>query len=223
MARAMVAEKGMIGRMRVYTEPSRVFPPAKRRVVERRVPVNQDAKMDEARRNGAVRGQDRGRRIARWLVRGPAWLIVAAVACVIGGPLRPVAYAQNANVDRAASEALTAYLKQNRLPLVGAQVMKDRAGGRQVVLYGFAASDAGKQDAEQKTVAYLVNHLGAPAPSVDDRIVVKPELANMTAPSQQEDAAPDQAAQAGQAAGGLSFDSLYDQIQRYGIKSPPGE
>ncbi|MGA2411894.1 MAG: hypothetical protein ABSG46_16100 [Candidatus Binataceae bacterium] len=138
-----------------------------------------------------------------------------------------MAQAQNADVDRATSDALTANLKQHQLPLVGAQVVNDSAGGRQVVLYGFVASDAGKVEAEERAL----NYLGSPPPSVDDRIVVKPELANMTEPSQQEpdtQSAPgDQAgadSQVGQAVGGsLSFDSLYDQIQRYGIKSPPGE
>jgi len=191
--------------------------------------------MGKARWQGeTIRGRDRGqkrmRQRSRWQT-GMRWgLIVAAIVWASAGPAGWLARAQDSNVDRAASEALTAYLKQNRLPLVGAQVMKDSAGGRHVVLYGFVASDTGKVDAEKQAASYL----GAPAPSVDDRIVVKPELANMTGPPQadqsgQPDAGqPDgsqQAAPTGQqgASGNLSFDSLYDQIQRYGVKSPPGE
>jgi hypothetical protein len=183
----------------------------------------------EVGRNRALEGRGRDKRKAVWIAGIRSWLIVAGAVCVIVWPLRSLANAQNTGVDRATSQELTAYLKQNRLPLVGAQVMKDSAGGRQVVLYGFAASDAGKQDAEQRAAAFM----GPPAPNIDDRIVVKPELANMTGQPQQGDnqAAPynqggeanSQGTQAGQAAGGLSFDSLYDQVQRYGIKSPPGE
>lgn len=119
-----------------------------------------------------------------------------------------------------------AYLKQNRLPLVGAQVTKDSNGARRVVLYGFVATDDGKQDAEAKAIAFL----GQPPPTVDDRLVVKPELATMTGPppaDAQPDAQPagaeNQAAAGSGAGSGISFDSLYQQIQSYGIKSPPGE
>jgi hypothetical protein len=156
---------------------------------------------------------------------------VGLIACAIGGPLRSVAYAQAADVDQATSQALTSYLKQNRLPLVGAQVIKDSSGGRRLVLYGFVATDEGKVDAEQKAIGYL----GTPVPAVDDRLVIKPELATMTTPPQgdrgvsQQSVPPqsgpdDQSMQGGAApARRMSFDSLYQQIQQYGIKSPPGE
>jgi hypothetical protein len=157
------------------------------------------------------------------------WLGVALAVCAIGGLLRSVAHAQAADVDQATSQALTAYLKQNRLPLVGAQVIKDNSGGRRLVLYGFVATDEGKTDAEQKAIGYL----GTPVPTVDDRLLVKPELATMIAPQpsdQSNQAEPqqtepnDQAVQNGRApASAISFDSLYRQIQQYGIKSPPGE
>jgi hypothetical protein len=155
---------------------------------------------------------------------------VALTASAIGGPLRSVAHAQGADVDQATCQALTAYLKEHRLPLVGAQVIKDNSGGRRLVLYGFVATDEGKIDAEQKAIGYL----GTPVPTVDDRLLVKPELVTMTAPqpSDQSDqgepqpAEPDeQAQQNGGAApaSGIIFDSLYRQIQQYGIKNPPGE
>lgn len=161
------------------------------------------------------------------------WLGAAIAVCAIVMPLRSVARAQAADVDQATSQALTAYLKEHRLPLVGAQVIKDNSGGRRLVLYGFVATDEGKTDAEQKAIGYL----GTPVPTVDDRLLVKPELATMTAPqpSDQSEGQPqqaepqqgepdDQAAQGNAStASGISFDSLYQQIQRYGIKSPPGE
>lgn len=148
------------------------------------------------------------------------------IVCTIGGPLRTVAHAQAADVDQATSQALTAYLKEHRLPLVGAQVIKDSSGGRRLVLYGFVATDEGKVDAEQKAIGYL----GTPVPTVDDRLLVKPELATMTGPQttdqgESQQAQPDyQSEQNGGApASSISFDSLYQQIQQYGIKTPPGE
>jgi hypothetical protein len=165
------------------------------------------------------------------------WLTAGLIVCAIGGPMISVAGAQAADVDQATSQALTAYLKQHRLPLVGAQVIKDNSGGRRLVLYGFVATDQGKTDAEQKAIGYL----GTPVPVVDDRLLVKPELATMTAPQSADQAdqsnqgepqsaepnqsePDDQGSQNGGApASSISFDSLYQQIQRYGIKSPPGE
>ena len=165
-------------------------------------------------------------RLGRPRLRMRILLGVVIIACVIGGSLRPVAHAQTVDVDQATSQALTAYLKEHRLPLVGAQVIKDNNGGRRLVLYGFVATDEGKIDAEQKAIGYL----GTPVPTVDDRLLVKPELATMTAPqpSDQGEAQQGEGDEQGQQNGGapasgISFDSLYRQIQQYGIKSPPGE
>src|SRR5215469_15568661 len=48
------------------------------------------------------------------------------------------------------SQALTEYLKQRKLPLVGAQVLRSADGRRTIVLYGFVGSDFGKADALKK-------------------------------------------------------------------------
>jgi hypothetical protein len=74
--------------------------------------------------------------------------------------------------DQSSSEALTDYLKQHRLPLVGAQVLKSSSGERAVVLYGYVATDFGKNDAVTKTHKYLANS-GVP---VENRIKINPEL-----------------------------------------------
>ena len=74
--------------------------------------------------------------------------------------------------DKAGSEALTAYLKHHRLPLVGAQVLSSLDGDRAVVLYGYEGSDFGKQDATIQTQLYLADSKVA----IDNRIKVKPEL-----------------------------------------------
>jgi len=71
------------------------------------------------------------------------------------------------------SNALTSYLQSHRLPLVGGQVLTDSSGDKQVILYGFVATDFGKQDAADKARRYLHD---ANVPVVN-RIAVRPELA----------------------------------------------
>jgi hypothetical protein len=75
--------------------------------------------------------------------------------------------------DSGASTALTDHLKQNRLPLVGAQVMRNpNTGARSVVLYGFVGSDFGKSDAQRQAEDYIND----PSVDVDNRIRVNPDL-----------------------------------------------
>ncbi|MFZ0659829.1 MAG: hypothetical protein WBE78_05670 [Candidatus Binataceae bacterium] len=85
---------------------------------------------------------------------------------------------KNATVDQTQSQALTDYLKNHRLPLVGAQVLAAPDGERQVILFGYVASGYGKQDAENKAHAYMKNA----AVTVDNRITIQPELASANAP-----------------------------------------
>ena len=76
--------------------------------------------------------------------------------------------------DTAQSGTLTSYLQSHRLPLVGAQVLTNSSGNRQIILYGFVATDFGKQDAADKARQYLHN----PNAPVINRIAVRPELAS---------------------------------------------
>jgi hypothetical protein len=76
-------------------------------------------------------------------------------------------------IDSAGSQGLSDYLKHHSLPLVGAQVVTSTSGGKQVILFGFVASDFGKTDAEQKARHYLKD----PTLVVDNRIKISPELA----------------------------------------------
>ena len=159
--------------------------------------------------------------------------MVAIVIAVVALVAPPTALAQNYTVDTGASEALTNYLRQNRLPLVGAQIGTSTTGSRRLVLYGYVATLMGKSDAESKAVAYL----GTPQPEVIDRIVIQPEIAKMRSGGQSGDSSADQAgtgsvgdyssAGTGGAPSGAfpgqSFDQVVNDIQRYGIKSPPDE
>ncbi|HJU11221.1 MAG TPA: hypothetical protein VJ728_10110, partial [Candidatus Binataceae bacterium] len=81
--------------------------------------------------------------------------------------------------EREESQALTEYLKQRKLPLVGAQVLRDADGHRRVVLYGFVGSDFGKSDAATKARRFLHDS----AAEVDNRINVRPELLASNRPS----------------------------------------
>jgi len=82
-------------------------------------------------------------------------------------------------IDSPQSEALSDYLKHHSLPLVGAQVVTSPSGGKQVILFGFVASDFGKADAEQKARNYLKDS----SLVVDNRIKISPELAGSGASS----------------------------------------
>src|SRR5260370_34127817 len=76
-------------------------------------------------------------------------------------------------IDSPQSQDLSDYLKHHQLPLVGAQVVTSPSGGRQVILFGFVASDFGKTDAEQKARHYLKDQTAV----VDNRIKISPKLA----------------------------------------------
>ena len=130
------------------------------------------------------------------------------------------AYAQHYTVNRTASDALSAYLHKHRLPLVGAEVLQ-ASGGQHVVLYGFVASDRGKQDAQRRALTYIGNS----SAEIDNRIAVRPEIAQMEAAQMvSATAAPSVAGATNPPAAGVSsksFAQVLDEIQRYGIKSPP--
>ncbi len=84
------------------------------------------------------------------------------------GPINTTGFVAN----QSESQALTQYLKQRRLPLVGAQVLHGPDGQRAVVLYGYVGSDFGKGDATVKAGQYLNDSNVA----IDNRIKIQPEL-----------------------------------------------
>src|SRR6516225_9058923 len=94
---------------------------------------------------GARRGDSRVRRLQ------PLVLFWIAALLISAGPT----VAQSYKVDAADSHSLTAYLSQHRLPLVGAHVLADAAGNRRIVLYGFVATEFGKDDAARKALVFV--------------------------------------------------------------------
>jgi hypothetical protein len=90
--------------------------------------------------------------------------------------------------DPGASSALTDHFKHNRLPLVGAQVLRNPStGARAVVLYGFVGSDLGKSDAQRQADDFINDA----SVDVDNRIRVNPDL--LTARGSSSDDSPDSA------------------------------
>jgi len=113
---------------------------------------------------------------------------------------------KNAHVDQAQSQALTDYLKTHHLPLVGAQVLAAAGGERQVILFGYVATDYGKGDAESKARRYINNS----TVTVDNRIKIEPSLAKPAFPSEP------QSADAGDMSGLSDYQNqtYADQIQQ---------
>jgi hypothetical protein len=146
-------------------------------------------------------------RTANWFLAGTLLLAVLASACMsppssgssatIGtadSAEPPTSYTapstthppplRNAQVDQGQSQALTDYLKTHHLPLVGAQVLAATDGERQVILFGYVATDYGKGDAESKARRYINNS----AVTVDNRIKIEPSLAKSAGSSQSQPA-----------------------------------
>jgi hypothetical protein len=122
--------------------------------------------------------------------------------------------AQSYKVDAADSQSLTTYLRQHRLPLAGAQILSDSAGNRRIVLYGFVATEFGKNDAAAKALAYVKNEArtGMLAPQIENRIEVRPEIAQMK---------PQSAMVAASASANESLDQVLKDIDRFGVTMAP--
>src|SRR3989442_2536738 len=80
-----------------------------------------------------------------------------------------------AQMTASTGDQLSEYLHQHKLPLVQAQISQATGGGRQVVLYGFVATDLGKQHAEEHARQYLNDSRA----SIINRIKVRPAIATL--------------------------------------------
>jgi hypothetical protein len=89
-------------------------------------------------------------------------------------------------------------------------VLSDAAGERRIVLYGFVATEFGKNDAARKALAF-VGRPGETAPQVENRIEIRPEIAGMKA----------LAAPAAPNSGAETLDQVLDDIDRYGVTMAP--
>ncbi len=93
--------------------------------------------------------------------------VLVAVAPALAG-------AQSGTVDTATSQRLTDYLRKHRLPLVGAQIIRDNDGGTQVMLFGYVATSFGKNDAETKALKFM-----KPGAQIINRIEIRPEILHL--------------------------------------------
>jgi hypothetical protein len=130
-------------------------------------------------------------------------------ALFIGGG---AASAQTYKVDGVDSQSLTTYLRQHRLPLVGAQVLNGSSGNRRIVLYGFTATEFGKNDAAAKALAYIENKTpsGMPIPQIENRIEVRTEIARMKSSGATSAASANE-----------SLDQVLNDIDRFGVTMAP--
>lgn len=117
----------------------------------------------------------------RWLAQSLllSWLVASLIYL-------PCAQAATAQPLTTQSRDLTSYLHSHRLPLVGAQVLRESDGGRRVILFGFTATDFGKQDAVTKARRFLKDREIA----VSNRIKVRPELLSLNRKPAASSAAP---------------------------------
>lgn len=112
--------------------------------------------------------------------------------------------------DAAQSTALTGYLQKNRLPLVRALVFTNGGGDRQVLLYGFVATDRGKENAAARARQYLSD----PSVEVINRIAVRPELLTSGGGGSSSSPAPGSDAYDGELGSAQSYQEQAEEAQR---------
>lgn len=103
--------------------------------------------------------------------------LAATFAALLWTPMLADAQTPGYQVDDYGSHRVTHFLHNHNLPLVGAQVIDNDDGSRELHLYGFVATPYGMQDAQQKALKYL----GDKTIKVVNSIEVKPSLASMPA------------------------------------------
>jgi hypothetical protein len=136
-------------------------------------------------------------------------IAMLCMLCAIG-----TAAAQSSNVDSPASDKLTKYLHKNRLPMVGGQISNTSAG-RQLMLYGYVATDFGKSDAAAKAKRYLHD----PTIAVVNNIRVNPELRHLKRAPTPDEGSMD----SGAAPPRADWENTFDNTLRSGGASPSND
>ncbi len=135
------------------------------------------------------------------------------MTCVVG-----IAAAQPGSVDTATSAKLTKYLHNHRLPMVGAQI-SDTSSGRQLMLYGFVATDFGKDDAVTKSKSYLHDSTIA----VVNNIRVNPQLKHLKRPPPSDGGAPGEMDSGAMPPPRADWENTFDETLRSGGASPSND
>jgi len=100
-------------------------------------------------------------------------LAVIILGAVFAMPLE--ARAQNYQIDQFGSDRVTKYLHRHDLPLVGAQILDNNDGSRELHLFGYVGTPYGMQDAQTKALEYL----GDPTIKVVNAIQINPSIEQM--------------------------------------------
>jgi hypothetical protein len=118
------------------------------------------------------------------------------------------------SIDSGQSQELSEYLKNHRLPLVSAQVVKGAGGAPQVILFGYVATEQGQLDAENRTRKYLKDASVA----IDNRIKINSEIANSPPPMPEQQGQP-----AASATSPDDVDSQMGSVQAYQQNQAPDQ
>jgi hypothetical protein len=144
-------------------------------------------------------------------------LIPIGIVCMMA--VVGIAAAQSSNVDTTTSANLTKYLHRNRLPMVGAQI-STTPSGRQLMLYGYVATEFGKADAVTKSKRYLHDSTIA----VVNNIRVNPQLRHSQRPPTPNDSASDQMGGTGFAPPPRAdWENTFDNTLRAGGATPSND
>jgi hypothetical protein len=142
--------------------------------------------------------------------------ILIAVLCMMW--IAGTAAAQSSNVDKTTSAKLTKYLHNHRLPMVGAQI-SNTSSGRQLMLYGFVATDFGKEDAVTKSKRYLHDSTIA----VVNNIRVNPQLKHLKRPPPSDESASDQTDSGAMPPPKADWERTLDETLRSGGATPSND
>jgi hypothetical protein len=140
-------------------------------------------------------------------------IAVLCMTCVVG-----IAAAQSSSVDTTTSAKLTKYLHAHRLPMVGAQI-SNTPSGRQLMLYGFVATDFGKDDAVTKSKTFLHDS----TISVVNNIRVNPQLKHMKSLPPSNESTPDQMESRSAPPPRADWENTFDDTLRSGGVTPSND
>jgi hypothetical protein len=101
--------------------------------------------------------------------------LAATLAALLWMPMLADAQTPVYQVDDYGSHRVTHFLHNHNLPLVGAQILDNNDGTRELHLFGFVATPYGMQDAQQKALKYL----GDKTIKVVNSIEVNPSLGSV--------------------------------------------
>jgi hypothetical protein len=142
--------------------------------------------------------------------------ILIVILCMVS--VANLVIAQPSGVDTTASAKLTKYLHKNRLPMVGAQI-SNTSSGRQLMLYGYVATDFGKADAVTKSKRFLHDSTIA----VVNNIRINPQLKHSQRPPPSGDNPSEQMGNSNPLPPRADWENTFDNTLRAGGATPSND